>query len=57
MNENFILTDSKETADILLTAGCTLLNNVGDKWVFINNGDKLMFSSLENVVFTNNLFI
>lgn len=51
-NEKFIITTSAESADWLIKKGFDLVQQQGNKWVFLNNG-KLVFSNLEKVSFSN----
>lgn len=57
MDKDFILTNSSKTAKILINEGYTKISEDGSHWIFINNGNKITFSSLEDVIFTNKIFI
>lgn len=53
-NRNFILTTDKKSADYLLSYGLTLIHNDGNTWTFLNK-NKLLFSNLSNITYTNKL--
>lgn len=53
-NRNFILTTDKKSADYLLSYGLTLIHNDGNTWTFLNE-NKLLFSNLSNITYTNKL--
>lgn len=59
MNEEkkFIITTSKETADMLACFGCQFINYADGRWTYINEPKKVDFSLLDSVVLTNKLFI
>ena len=44
MKQNFVKTSDEYTANLLREAGLTELPKEGNKWVFINDGDKKNFS-------------
>ena len=55
--KKFIVTTSKETADILSCSGCQLINYSDGKWTYINEPKKVDFTLLDSAVLTNKLFI
>ena len=56
MEKKFILTNSKETADILIKAGVQCIQQQENSWLFLNERHKLLFYKLEKVVYTDKLF-
>lgn len=58
MDDKFILTTKKETADKLIKSGMQILSFGNNQWVFINNEkNKNKFDHLDNIIYTNKLFI
>ena len=47
MKRNFVKTSDEYTANLLREAGLTELAKEGEKWVFINDVDKVNFSNDE----------
>lgn len=45
MKSHFINTNDKDTADLLRSLGFKELPKSGDRWVFINEPNKITFSS------------
>lgn len=57
-NKKFIITKNPETASILLHSGVKLLNQDGYQWIFMNDGEtKVLFSTLDDVIYSNKLFV
>jgi len=48
----FIKTSDKETADLLVSQGFKLINEINGVFTFANNS-KLNFNNTKNVVYTN----
>lgn len=44
MNKKFIKTSDEETANLLRASGLMELAKEGDKWVFVNEINKIQFS-------------
>lgn len=58
MKSNFIITTNKKSAEELIKNGLQVLSFGNNQWVFLNDeNNKINFSHLENIVFTNKLFI
>ena len=58
MKSNFIITTNKKSAEELIKNGLQVLSFGNNQWVFLNDEkNKINFSHLENIVFTNKLFI
>lgn len=55
MKDKFIKTSDEGTAIMLRNAGLVELNKEGNKWVFVNDADKMQFSinDLKGVQKTN----
>lgn len=56
-NKKFIITDNPETASLLTSSGFSQIGESTRVWTFINEPGKLVFENLDNVVFTDKLFI
>ena len=54
MDQNFILTTDKETADKLKSMGFTCLGKEDSEWRFLNDSSiKLVENEVKNVTYTN----
>lgn len=56
-NSKFIVTISEETAALLIKAKFNLIKMDNKSWTFLNEPGKLVFEKLDNVIYTNKLFI
>lgn len=56
MDKKFVITNNPESAALLIKMGLHLVNENGSQWIFLND-NKLVFQNVENLAFTNNLFI
>lgn len=56
-NNKFIYTTSKVSADKLITLGLTLLQEVNGQYFFLNDIDKLVFEEINEVAYTDKLFL
>lgn len=54
MDKKFILTTSTATKDKLLKLGFKLVSDSNENFIFLND-NKLNFSNLENIVYSNKL--
>lgn len=55
--KKFIITDNPETASLLIRSGFSQIGESTRVWTFINEPGKLLFEKLDDVVFTDKLFI
>lgn len=55
--KKFIVTTSKQTADMLACFGCQFINYSDGNWTYLNEPKKVDFSLLDSAVLTNKLFI
>lgn len=55
MKNKFVKTSDENTAKILREAGLHELAKEGNKWVFINEPDKVVFSSDDNAMHYTNI--
>ena len=56
-DKKFIITDNYETAALLIHAG---LHQVGESnriWTFLNEPGKILFSKLDDIAYTDKMFI
>lgn len=56
-NNKFIYTTSKVSADKLISLGLTLLQEVNGQYFFLNDIDKLVFEEINEVAYTDKLFL
>lgn len=56
-NKNFIKTSDESTAKILITEGFTLLEKKNGYYTFLNNKEKMSFTTKNDVSFTNKICI
>ena len=56
-NKKFIITDNLETASLLIHAGFCQIGESNRIWTFINEPGKLLFEKLNDVVYTDKMFI
>ena len=53
--QNFIKTTDEKTAALLRESGLHELAKEGNKWVFVNEPDKIVFSSDDNAMHYTNI--
>lgn len=56
-NKKFIITDNLETATLLIHAGFHQVGESNRIWTFVNEPGKLLFAKLDDVVYTDKMFI
>lgn len=56
MNEKFIITNNPESASILRRMGFQIINENGKTWIFMND-KKIIFQKIDDVVFSNRLYL
>lgn len=56
-DNKFIYTTSKVSADKLMNIGFTLLQEVNGQYFFLNDIDKLVFEEINEVAYTDKLFL
>ena len=56
-NKKFIITDNPETASLLIHAGFHQVGESTRIWTFVNEPSKLLFSNLDDIVYTDKMFI
>jgi len=55
-NHKFIITTNDESASLLIQTGFHLVNHDGKQWTFLND-NRMLFSNLSDVVYSDKLFI
>ena len=55
-NKKFIITTNDESASLLIQTGFHLVSQNGKQWTFLND-NKMLFSNLSDVVYSDKLFI
>lgn len=56
-NKKFIITDNLETASLLKHAGFREIGENSRFWTFLNEPSKLLFEKLDDVIYTDKMFI
>lgn len=56
-NKKFIITDNPDTASLLIQSGFSQIGESTRIWTFINEPGKIVFENINDVVFTDKLFI
>ena len=54
-SKKFIVTDSTDTADLLLRSNFRLIGRNGKLWTFLNEPHKITFEYLGNAIYTDKL--
>lgn len=55
-NKKFIITTNDESASLLIQTRFHLVSQNGKQWTFLND-NKMLFSNLSDVVYSDKLFI
>ena len=56
MNNEFIITTDKDSADYLINQGLHMVSHCSNQWIFYNE-DRMVFSNLKKVTYTNKIFM
>ena len=56
-NKKFIITDNPETASLLIHAGFKQIGENKHIWTFFNEPEKLVFEKLDDIAYTDKMFI
>lgn len=53
----FMYTDSEESAQMLQKMGFKMIQKVNNQYFFLNESNKLVFNSMNDIAYTNKLFL